>query len=353
MAKPTIKDTKEVILKAYNELFKENQSLKSQVADLEEQVGGDDYEEEDNETSVAVGSFETVDSIISNLSSVQQSIAQSLSNLSAEQVVEAEQLQKIATQIAEEKTQVKTLYGIDINENTFEETAQSYEEQKTSFEDNFAAKKKTYGEELTNKNLTWSKEQDEYNRKTTERNKESQTTRRREQEEFDYNLKQNRAAQDDVASQKRKNLADELITLKADKEKAWAEKEKAIADRETEFADYKRKYEAADGELQKEIKKAEAEARAIVEREHKVKLALYNADVDANQKALELRINTQKEQIKNQDEQVKKLSAQLENALKHAQSLALKALEGTANAESFSAIREIAVEQAKSSNKSK
>ena len=96
MAKPTIKDTKEVILKAYNELFKENQSLKSQVADLEEQVGGDDYEEEDNETSVAVGSFETVDSIISNLSSVQQSIAQSLSNLSAEQVVEAEQLQKIA-----------------------------------------------------------------------------------------------------------------------------------------------------------------------------------------------------------------------------------------------------------------
>ena len=354
MAKPTLKDTKETILKAYNELFKENQTLKSQVAELEEQIDGDDYESDDYSAADSDGgSFDTVASIISNLSSVQQSIAQSLSNLSAEQVVEAEKLQKIAQQIGEEKVQVKTLYGIDINENTFVETAQSYEEQKTSFEDTFADKKKAYGEDLLNKNIAWSKEQEETNRKIAERNKESQTNRRREQDEFDYALRQTRAAQDDSHAQSRKALNDALTELKASKEKAWAEKEKSVADRETEFAEYRRKFEAADADLQKEIKKAEAEARAIVEREHKVKLALYNADNDANQKALELRINTQKEAIKNQDEQVKKLSIQLENALKQAQSLALKALEGTANAESFSAIREIAVEQAKSSNKSK
>jgi len=353
MAKPTLKDTKETILNAYNALFKENQQLKNQVAELEEQVGGDDYEDDDYSDAAGSDSFDTVASIISNLTSVQQSIAQSLSNLSAEQVVEAEKLQKIAQQIAEEKAQVKTLYSIDINENTFEETAQSYEEQKTSFEDTFADKKKAYSEELLNKHMSWNKEQDEYNRKTAERNKEAQTSRKREQDEFDYALKQTRAAQDDAYNQKRKALADELVELKAEKEKAWAEKEKSIADRENEFAEYKRKYEAAEGELQKEVKKAEAEGRAVVEREHKVKLALYNADTDANQKALELRISTQKELIKNQDEQVKKLSVQLENALKQAQSLALKALEGTANAESFSAIREIAVEQAKSSNKSK
>jgi hypothetical protein len=353
MAKPTIKDTKEAILKAYNELFKENQQLKSQVSELEEQLETDEDYDGDSYDGVEAGSFETVGDIISNLTSVQQSIAQSLSNLSAEQVVEAAQLQKIASQISEEKNQVKTLYGIDINENTFEETAQSYEEQKTSFEDNFADKKKMYGEDLSGKNIAWSKEQDDYNRKIADRNKETQTSRKREQDEFDYTLKQTRAAQDDVHNQKRKATNEELIELKATKEKTWAEQEKSVADREHEFSEYKRKYEAADADLQKEIKKAEAEARAIVERDHKVKLALYNADVDADQKTLELRINTQKEQIKNQDEQIKKLSVQLDKALTQAQSLALKALEGTANAESFSAIREIAVEQAKSSNKSK
>ncbi len=357
MAKVTLKDSKENIFKAYQEAIKESQRLAKEVDSLNDEIADLESSLEDGDYSAPAASVDAdttnADGIISSLTGVQQGISQAISTLSAQQVIEAEQIQKITQQIEEEKQEAKTLYDIDLNGNTLEELIVSYDQEKTSFEETFSTKKKAFGEETTNKTTAWQKEQDEYNRRVAERNKEALVSRKREQDEFDYALKQTRALEEDTYAQKRKQLDDELAVIRADKDKSWAEKEKAIAEREQQFAEYKRKYEGLEAELQKEVKKAEAEGKAIIERDHKVKLALYQSEVDANQKSLDLRIGSLQQVIKNQEEQLKKLTAQLDNALLQAQSLALKALEGSSNAESFAAIREIAIEQAKNSNKSK
>lgn len=355
MAKLTLKNSKEDIYKAYTDALKETARLEKELAAAQEELAdSEDYDDEDGDSNSSYsGDIQDAQDIIGSLTAVQQGIAQALSSLSAEQVIEAEQIQKIAGQISAEKAEVKSLYNIDLSGSTFEGLVSDYEKEKATFEEAFANKKKSYSDDLNGKNQAWAKEVEEYNRQLNDRNKEAQVSRKREQDEYDYAAKQARALEDDVYAQKRKKLTDELIDTRATKDKEWAAKEKAIADAEAQLADYKRKFEAAEGEIQKEVKKAEAEGKSIIERDHKVKLALYNADVDANQKAADLKIKSLDQTIKSQDEQLKKVSAQLENVIKQAQSLALKALEGSTNAESFAAIREIAIEQAKNSNKSK
>lgn len=57
--------------------------------------------------------------------------------------------------------------------------------------------------------------------------------------------------------------------------------------------------------------------------------------------------------ITNQETRIQNLSKQLESALKQVQDLAVKAIEGSASMNSYQAIKEIALEQAKSQVKNK
>lgn len=57
--------------------------------------------------------------------------------------------------------------------------------------------------------------------------------------------------------------------------------------------------------------------------------------------------------ITNQETRLQNLSKQLESALKQVQDLAIKAIEGTSNLNYYQAIKEIALEQAKSQVKNK
>ena len=57
--------------------------------------------------------------------------------------------------------------------------------------------------------------------------------------------------------------------------------------------------------------------------------------------------------IKNQENRHQSLSKQLEASLKQVQDLAVKAIEGTSNKNSFEAMKEIAMEQAKNQQKNK
>ena len=59
------------------------------------------------------------------------------------------------------------------------------------------------------------------------------------------------------------------------------------------------------------------------------------------------------EDVNKQSAQIQSLAKQLNTTLQQAQDLAVKALEGSANASSFAAMKEIALEQAKTAQKAK
>ena len=69
--------------------------------------------------------------------------------------------------------------------------------------------------------------------------------------------------------------------------------------------------------------------------------------MEGGRRFYELRVQSLQETIQNQETRIQNLSKQLDSALKQVQDLAVKAIEGASNLNSFQTVREIAIEQAK------
>ena len=349
MASITLKKTKAVIFGAYKELLAENQRLRSELRrnssgqpkTITKTVVKEVYK---------TPSPEEMESLISMLDAVEGGIGKAVGKFSAKQVVEAEALEAVKADIKEGKDQLKDLYDIEMEDDTVDSVVDEYETLVESFSNDFDTKKKEFNESYAEKVKSWKEEKEDHARTTREKEQVA-LEQRREKAEHTYQLNQERELEKDNYNQKCKALEQELADLKETKDEEMAAKEKEVADRETEFADYKAKYEELPEKKEAAIKKAEEEAIGIIKREAKIKASLLAKEMEAQKSANEYRISNLQKTIDKQETQINKLSEQLAQTLQQAQSLAIKALEGSANADSFDAIKAIAMEQAKFSSK--
>jgi chromosome segregation ATPase len=101
------------------------------------------------------------------------------------------------------------------------------------------------------------------------------------------------------------------------------------------------------------IKKGTEEGKGIASYQAKVKADLDGKEVEGQKRIYELRLQSLEQTIQNQESRLASLSKQLESALKQVQDLAVKAIEGASNLNSSQVLKEIAMEQAKTIQKSK
>ena len=145
----------------------------------------------------------------------------------------------------------------------------------------------------------------------------------------------------------------ELAETKEVQEKTWAELELTLAELEKLFHEAKDKVAAFTQNKEKAIDKAKAKGKGIATYQAKVKSDLYAKEVEGKSNFYESNIESLEDTILNQEKRLNSLSKQLEAALKQVQDLAVKAIEGSANANSYQTLKEITLEQAKSQNKTK
>ena len=381
MATISLKQTKSVIFKAYQEAISEAKRLQSDVSNINHALtkSKSAYDNAMQQLNTAkksskvpvqssqrrevvkevvkvvtrVADMSNLDGVIGALNTIQESIGKALAQCANMQVVEAEKLAELQEQIAESQKQLKDLYDIDFGDETLQSIVDNYEKATETFTEAFEKQQDTFEENYEEKTKIWNKEQLVHDIETLELREGDETEQEREQTEYRYQLRLERNLETDNYAQKHKKLAEELAETKEVKSEEFATREKEVKDREVEFSDYKKKHEELPKRLEKATKEAEHIGTAIIERDAKIKMNLLRKEVDNETKANDLKINSLNSIISKQEAQLDKLSAQLEKALTQAQSLAIKAIEGTANAESFNAMKAIAMEQAKHSGKSK
>lgn len=366
MATINSKSTKAEILQAYKALQKEKQEVEKQLKNSEQEVtklkkqapvatSSKPMVKEKTVVRVVGDStkVENIEGIILNLENIEKGLGKAMSEVSNKLTVEAEALAELSEEINEEKDDLAKLYDLKVESGILDELVNDYEASKTTFEEESDKKRKEFEEDIAEKRKKWSKEQELHYQKTSERDEENRKRQEREREEHEYNIELERSLKDDEYEQRKKSLQLELDELREVKETAWAADEKMLAELEKEFNSYKTKFEEIPGKLDQAIKKAEAEGKAVIERDAKEKAELLEKEVESDKKIFELTIESLDNTIKSQNSRITSLSKQLENALQQAQDLAVKAIEGSANSESFNAIREIAIEQAKTQTKSK
>ena len=217
----------------------------------------------------------------------------------------------------------------------------------------FAARKHGFEAELEAKKVAWRKEQEDRARTVKEADEAGLRARKREAEEYGYETERRHKADADGLAQTRKLQAAELDASKEQHERSWAERELALAKREQEYAELKARAAAAPKDLEAAVAKAEAEGVGIAKRQAKIAADLQQKTNEGKKRVYELRVAELDSTISKQNEQINELSKQLATALKQAQDLAIKAIDGASNSNSFAAVKEIALEQAKTSQKTK
>jgi hypothetical protein len=367
----SLRDTKNTIFSAYKQLNELKKQLEQQLKNKDREVVRLQKElTAKPEVTVArttaptpsvkpkkaissTGQANTIQQLLDYFDTIERNIGVALSNNANKQAIEAEKLGDLQKSIESTKTDIEELYDIKIGDNSLDDIIENYRKEKESFEKQHEEQNKKYDEEYRTKKEEWDKDHQDYNEGTSERDFEARLNHERDVEAFQYQLLQDRSLEKDNYQQKIKVLENELKEIESSKEEEWKEIEKEISEREEKRAKYKTDFEELESKLEKAIKKTEAEGKAIIEREHKVKLNLLKKEVDAQNLSDKISIESLENTANKQSEQMIKLGKQLNNAHTQVQSLALKALEGSQNSDSFNAIREIAMEQAKTASKGK
>ncbi|MDZ7956293.1 MAG: hypothetical protein RMY34_00025 [Aulosira sp. DedQUE10] len=355
--KPTDKNTKAEILQAYEELAKETAAVKSQLTQTLKENQSVPKEKPKLEPIPAMNAPSTVQQkmnyTIESLAKIQLGFGSAANELSEQLTTQASKLAEIREAVEQEVEQLKQLHNLEISEDILDSLITSYEENSKTYQEEFSQQKEVLLQEIDEQRKTWIKEQEESNRLIKERDENIKKTRQRDDAEYKYSLELQRKLQRDEYEQQQKELNQQLEEFQQETEKQWNEREKAIAEREKQFEEYKAKVEAFPKDKEAAIKKATEEGKGIAYYQAKIKSDLYSKEVEGQKRFYEQRLQSLEQTITNQDTRLQNLSKQLESALKQVQDLAVKAIEGTANVNSYQAIKEIALEQAKSQVKNK
>lgn len=358
------KSTKNEILKAYQTLEKEKKALEQQLSQTQRALNLAQAEAQKTTISAQTSNqvfsqptvspnIQTIAGILTNLTKIENGLSPAISEISAQLTLEAEKLADLLKQNQEKTEHLKTLYNLEISEDLLDKLLDEYEKTEEDFEQNSKLESQNQNDELNVLQKSWRKEQQKQEKTRQERIEATTKTQRREYQEYQYDIEYGRKVEWDNYEQKKKQLQTELDEMRELKINEWNEQEKLIKEKELEFEKYKAEFEQLPAKLEKEIKKAEAEGKAIIEKDAKVKADLISKEVDSQKRMYELRTQTLQALIDSRKVQIENLSKQLESAYKQAQDLAVKAIEGSSNLDKFNAVKEIANELAKNQPKTK
>jgi hypothetical protein len=359
--RPIDKQTKAQILDAYDDLLSERNALEKQIQGLQQQKKDSPAatsESKRPETqSIQAQSTPTSDKMTATLDVLMQlqlGFGSSINELSEKLTAKATQLQQLQRSIAQELEQLQSLHQLEnIQPETLETLICDYEEETQVFETTLHDRRATLEQDLQDLQQAWTKEQEDHERTTQERQTESEQSLKREAQEYEYTLNLARSLEQAEFQQRQKTLQAQLAEAKQEQERLWAEREKAIAQQEEDFAQLKSQVDAFEQEKAAAIQKAIDTGKATASYQAKVSADLRNKELEGAQHLYELQIQSLEDQIQTNTDQIQTLSKQLDAVLKQVQDLALKAIDGSANIQSYQAFKEIALEQAKNQAKVK
>ncbi len=346
------KSTKAEILAAYKELEKEKKALISQAKSQPKPPTNTTPPKPKSQPATVKNS--TMEQTIKTLQELQVNFGGAIASLSEQLIVEATSLQEIQTSINQEQEQLEELHQLDeIEEDTIDNLIQQYEENSKQFLEEYNQALENSDQEIGDLRKAWSKEKENHYRGIKQRNEARDKSKKREIEEYQYNLDLARDLDEAEYERSKQLLYKELEKTRQEQEKQWQEKEETIAKKEAEYATAKQKVTEFEEQLKAKVKQGAEEGKGIGTYQGKVKSDLRNKEIQGEKQNYQLRIQALESTIENQEARIHKLSEQLDMAQRQVQDLAVKAIEGSSNRKSFEAMKEIAMEQAKTPQKTK
>jgi len=309
---PSQKSTKVELLRAYEEIRQEHERLKQQqLQPLAESV----RKKEETQLLEKVVSW-SPGILEQDIFAVRKKANQTLEELLAHLTQEAVRLQEIREAIGIEKKYLEEVRNIKLADETLQMLFIEHDQKQQEFFLKHKEMEDALTEEMNKRKKDWL----------------------REQEEYDYDLKIKRRAEEDryqAELTKRRAIVEEEWRLK---EKSLVEREELLKTQEAEFIRLRSQVQTLPDEINEAVEQANASLKDSLQKEFDVETRMLSQEWKADKQILEARIMALQETLKNQSVELRVTKDSFLQANQQAQTLAATVIESVSGVKQVKAI---------------
>ena len=336
----TMKNTKKEMLEAYSEVLQ--QLKEKRAAELKPK---EEIEEKRIKEVVEVTDSLSTEGIVQEVSTLKLEVGKLLSQLSDRLEEEVGKYRQVRQAVEAKEEELQEIYEIEKSALSLAALIDAQHQKRQQTEAELAVRKEELTREIETLRAEWESEKKVHEAEIKERDGDEQKSRKREKEEYLYAFQREQQLAREQFEDEKARQERESANRREQMEKELTDREKAIAERETELNELRKQASAFPKELESAVNKAVKEAIQRVESEAKNREELLKKEFDGERNVLNTRIESLEKTVTEQNEQIAKLSQQVEKSYSQVQDIAIKAIEGTSRSQPLANLQQLMAEQ--------
>jgi hypothetical protein len=346
--KLTASNTKQEMLEAYSAVLKQLEAQKEAELKPEKKL-----EEKKAKEVIQIAESLSSEGVAREISNLKIETSKTLAQISDRLEEEVNKFKAIQNAITLKEKEIQELYEIEKSAVTLAALIESQNQKRQAFELEMEDKKEALSQEIEALRAQREQEKKEYEEEIKERDMTEKKRREREKDDYEYSFKREQKLTKDKYEDEKSKLEKEIQIKKEQMESELKEREKIIAEREEELGELRKKVAASPKEMETAISKAIKETTERLNLEAKNREELAKKEFIGERNVLTTRIESLEKSVKEQNEQIAKLSQQLEKAYQQVQEIAVKTIEGSSTIKSFANLQQWVSEQMRKSSQEK
>jgi len=338
--KLTLSNTKQEMLEAYQAVLKQLEAQREAELKPEKRL-----EEKKAKEVIQVAESLSSEGVAKEISNLKIETSKTLAQISDRLEEEIQKFKAVQNAIVLKEKELQELYEIERSAVTLAALIESQNQKRESFESEMTEKKEALNQEIEVLRAEREKEKNDYEAEIKERDIAEKKRRDREKEEYDYSFKREQKLAKDKFEDEKAKSEKEIQVKRVQMENELKEREKAIAEHEGELNELRKKVTAFPKESETAVSKAIKETTDRLNLEAKNREELVKKEFIGERNVLTTRIESLEKSVKEQNEQIAKLSQQLEKAYQQVQEIAVKPSKGSSTIKSFANLQQWISEQ--------
>lgn len=338
--KLTMSSTKKEMLAAYNELLKKYREKEQRTLDAQKQI-----QQKQTEQILKTADSVSTEGVVTGIGSLKAEIGTLLTQLSDRLEEEVNKYKAVRKAAEVKEKELAEIYEIEKAAGSLAALLEAQQQKREAFEAEMASRKEELQGEIEATRFEWQEEKARHAAETKERDTAEQKRRQREKEEYEYTFQREQKLARHEFEDRQGKLEAELAARKEQLERELTQREEAVGAREKELEELRRKVEAFPQELAAAVDKAVKETTEQVRLEAQNKERLLLKEFEGEKNVLTARIESLEKTVKEQSQQIGKLSQALEKAYQQVQDIAVKTVESSSTSKALAGLEQFLSEQ--------
>ena len=346
--KLTLSNTKQEMLEAYQTVLKQLEAQRESELKPEKRL-----EEKKAKEVIQVAESLSSEGIAKEISHLKIETGKTLAQISDRLEEEINKFKAVQSAIVLKERELQELYEIEKSAVTLAALVETQNQRRQAFELEMSEKKEALNQEIEALRAEREKEKKGYEEETKERDSLEKKKRDRDKEEYEYSFKREQKLTKDRFEDEKAKLEKEVHLKKEQMEAELKLREKAVVEREEELNDLRKKIGAFPKEMETAVTRVIKDTTERLSLEAKNREELQKKEFMGEKNVLTTRIESLEKTVKEQSEQLARLSQQLEKAYQQVQDIAVKTIEGSSNTKSLATLQQWISEQTRKSPQEK